>query len=60
MASAAGRALPVVTDAERAVANLLPIKADRAAADSIRPHARPLTPVVQHRVEDRIPSSAGR
>jgi tRNA (mo5U34)-methyltransferase len=32
MASAAGRALPVVTDAERAVADLLPIEADRAAA----------------------------
>jgi tRNA (mo5U34)-methyltransferase len=32
MASAAGRALPVVTDAERAVADLLPIEVDPAAA----------------------------
>ena len=32
MASAAGRTLPVVTDAERAVADLLPINADPAAA----------------------------
>jgi tRNA (mo5U34)-methyltransferase len=32
MASAAGRTLPVVTDAERAVADLLPIEADPAAA----------------------------
>ena len=32
MASAAGRALPVVTDAERAVADLLPIEADPATA----------------------------
>jgi tRNA (mo5U34)-methyltransferase len=32
MASVAGRALPVVTDAERAVADLLPIEADSAAA----------------------------
>jgi tRNA (mo5U34)-methyltransferase len=32
MASAAGRTLPVVTDAERAVADLLPIGADAAAA----------------------------
>ena len=32
MASTGGRALPVVTDAERAVADLLPIEADPAAA----------------------------
>jgi hypothetical protein len=32
MASAAGCALPVVTDAERAVADFLPIEADPAIA----------------------------
>ena len=36
MASAARRAFPVVTDAERAVADLLPIEADPAAAQRAR------------------------